>query len=357
MKLAIGGFVGVLALWWVGDSSLHSLWLSKWGFVFFACCIWAVSNLWGTRYKAWIPFLVACSANAALTLFWEPRFKDYSPEFKLGVRAAASEAYLCLLMGLMFFGFCDRRWLRTMQDAFVVVGGLTSLLLLVTLQPNRSFVPFYDNPSMAASLVAVTLFLIPRAWPGYVKFLLWGVGLASILYTKASTPITALLAGWVMVAVIMRQWAPVLFAGLIAGGACLVVPWGELSSDSGRLQIWNTLTTFSHLFDPVFGTGLGSTRFVYPILQGTEATRLFFWIHNDWLQLICELGFLGNVGLTWVAWTWYSTAKGRYDRGVENAQLLAAGAAFSFVMFTNFPWHWPVHAVLGGVLVARGYRG
>ena len=110
------------------------------------------------------------------------------------------------------------------------------------------------------------------------------------------------------------QWVrPVLALGVTLAGAFLVADLvsseqpqtasfamsARPESWQDRLEMWSSAWQM-FVQEPIWGTGLGSFALRYPALRpGSETTTLGYFAHNDYLQLLLELGVVGFV--VWLA--------------------------------------------------------
>jgi hypothetical protein len=79
-------------------------------------------------------------------------------------------------------------------------------------------------------------------------------------------------------------------------------------------------------------------------LQGQETLKNFTWLHNDWLQLVIEGGWVG-FGL-FLACALYVVWHSR-----RRPWLLASWAAVAVTMISQFPLHWFVTQLWMALLV------
>lgn len=127
----------------------------------------------------------------------------------------------------------------------------------------------------------------------------------------------------------------------------------ELESDpsaQGRFAIWaNSLAIFRD--HPVLGVGKGNFQFIYPLYNRRLVKDPSFTVeakaaeaHNDYIQLLAEVGFLGTTAFLW---TLVLLAR-RYWRSMNeelNPPLLAVGLALTAILleaFWDFPFAHPV---------------
>ena len=116
----------------------------------------------------------------------------------------------------------------------------------------------------------------------------------------------------------------------------------------------------------VTGSGLSSYRYVFPIYRSFGGTIAYSWAHNDYLQVLIELGVPGFLLLLWVmgavAFRSYRVRKriaGDSALLHLHAGYLAACVALALHSFTDFSLHLAANAALLSVVVgvAVGLEG
>lgn len=143
-----------------------------------------------------------------------------------------------------------------------------------------------------------------------------------------------------------RAWAVTLFC---VGIGCALYGDFALDSIKARLEFWVN-SGFVWLSAPLIGHGFGSFNFWYPRYDQV-AVSLFPWIppsmgpinfagaaHNEYLQLLCELGTVGFILAMWVVWRPW--------------KLSAASVCLGLLMIEGlieFPMQNPATAFLGAV--------
>jgi O-antigen ligase len=147
--------------------------------------------------------------------------------------------------------------------------------------------------------VAVVLFLA-------IVLSLSGSGFTSCLASLAIMGILrlrgAVRPGW--------RWAAVLAVLLLTAAALIVIPpdpvvarlAGETrGGEGGRPSLWNEAIRLFPSY-PVFGTGLGGFESALFQRAGILHDKVIDYAHNDWLQLLVELGAVGfTIGVALVA--------------------------------------------------------
>ena len=356
-------FLGVLFFWFTGDHSLNSIWLSKWGVVFLAC---GISLTWWTwkisRGLAPLVFTVFLSAWGPL--FWAPRLDGYPLELRLALMESVGGATLLFVLLLVVVSRLKAEALESLEIGFAYLGGIASLMVLLVADDYdvTQWVPLFDNPSLCGSFIAVTMALSFRL-DGPWRMILCGMGLAALAYMRATVPFLA--SGAALCAYALSggfrgvRWTPWgLFAAAgVAPWFLILAPKEGWFSDSGRFSMWGKALDAwrsGDLWTRLLGWGPGTTRVWNPLIQVANGKAIdqgvwHLWIHNDWLQLLLELGIVGAIAVLVASAAWCLRAR-------KDPVILSAGAAYAVVMTFNFPWRWPVHAVLGAVLVARAFR-
>jgi O-antigen ligase len=131
----------------------------------------------------------------------------------------------------------------------------------------------------------------------------------------------------------------------------------EWETERGRTLVWedsvNAIPDFA-----VMGSGLSSYRYVFPIYRSFGGTIAYSWAHNDYLQLLIELGVPGFLLLLWVmvsvtyrSWRVRQTLESRPALMHVHAGYLAAVVALALHSFTDFGLHLAANAALLSVIL------
>lgn len=240
---------------------------------------------------------------------------------------------------------------------------------------------FLNDPNLAANFCALallsTLFLIQKASKKHLYLILFMLGLA--LFISLSRGAVFALAGAVIIYLSLCQYKKLpwgralLIFGLILVFSFLVASV-ILANQSGLsgLSINDRPESLSDRFDmwrsawdmflehPFLGAGLGTFALRYPALRAfTETSSTGFFAHNDYLQLLAELGILGFVAWFVVPVTLLVLAVRSYLRAdskmgtavhclaISAASLVGAHSLFNFVMY-----HPAINVFLGCVFGA-----
>lgn len=155
-----------------------------------------------------------------------------------------------------------------------------------------------------------------------------------------------LLGGWVGLTPVMER-----FAGLER----------ELALENvGRWAIWKDTVALIGKY-PVFGVGLGVFDIAVTSVQSSHVNQFINYAHNDYLQLVAELGFLG-APLLWVpiVWVLILTIRRVHRSGNRFEGAMALGAAGGMLAllthsFTDGNLYIPANALVFSLLLALGY--
>ena len=287
-----------------------------------------VSLIWIKPERDWVTYgLIAFGTYAGLSLLWSPDHAQGISQFvklvtliviclagrQLGARWLPWAAVLSLPI-VIFNGWWGGFGNENFETEFLILlvpwfliapiwVGLPALLVCLGL--------LIDNPSRIEFFVAyglIGLWLARRRW--------WG-GLVA----------------WLALPLFVLAWAPDAVWPLISDS---VLARAELWIDSSYVWLQN----------PIFGTGLGGFNYTYP-LYGSEHLRFFDRTeivfgrhagaaHNDWLQLLAELGVAG-LCLSLIS------LRRVFHSGPAALTVILIG----FEMCLEFPAQMPVTAFLG----------
>jgi len=132
----------------------------------------------------------------------------------------------------------------------------------------------------------------------------------------------------------------------------------EWEEEKGRWSVWRDSLRATGDFWPT-GSGLGSFAYVFPLYRTFGGTLIYLWAHNDYLQLLVELGAPGLLLVLALlgAIVWRATRVRQaiaLDRPLFylHAGYCAAGIAVALHSFTDFGLHMPANTALAAVVTA-----
>lgn len=113
----------------------------------------------------------------------------------------------------------------------------------------------------------------------------------------------------------------------------------EILTGNGRYLMWSQfIQIWNDKLPKVLGTGFGTWEWVGPQLKGSDFMG-YAMLHNDYLQVLFEGGFIGLALFLWVI------GESFYKHG-KNVQFILPAGAFCLAMLSYFP----LHVVAGQVL-------
>lgn len=380
-----------LGVFWVRGGNFDQLWMQRWAVVLISLAGVLAYKIGKNISWGFAPLTFTTLFSGIVPAYW---FNRYDVGFVKNILSATNQAidkdniwavqsvarqdtsracFTFLLLFVVLRSF-HRDTLGRLRMALGVCGIICAInIVMLAAAGGRAdyWVPYFDNPSMGACFIVLSLFAIDANLAiqlhTFGRVAVWAVGLAAVLLTKTSAPLLALAAGGF--AYLVSQWtvaeefqseklrarygrfiylAPVLVAVVFVVGYML--QGSQLWNNNSRFNMWTWFFEFwdrQDLFTHIFGFGTGSSRTFMPLAEvehGME-TGWYFWLHNDWLQILFEQGVAGFVALIIAAGT--LVYKARYTP-CAMAFLFAFGA----IMLVNFPLHWPVHALLLAAVIA-----
>lgn len=342
---------------------------------------WCLLAMTAAFFSLEMLFLVKRSADKYLplaTLFLWVSFNSLVVlEFKPALTAPGIELSqiitiknLCSTVYIEFllFSFALTLGWKTLRAplalGFYIMGLLHAVVLIVDqcvlhLETGTQMIGLLGNRSIGASFTAVWIFYTlyfaeitvdRKQWPPLERRLIQGsslVGVLAVLVSSSGISYGALLVG--AAAFLYRKfkfswaWFPAIIGpGLLLGQ--LVKPqWksylflpGAPPVNGSRYQAWPLFLHFWHdTFPWWLGSGFGTFKLWGPTTQlwyHWQEGKFWLWAHNDWLQILFELGVPGLILALVLAF--------QLLRRTWNApSIFAALVALGVVMLGNYPLH------------------
>ncbi|MBF0471304.1 MAG: O-antigen ligase family protein [Gammaproteobacteria bacterium] len=246
----------ILSIFWSVSFSttfVNSFWLSTLGAGFMVITLYRPSaQQWRDHLSLVIAITVISSLYACYQFIWleaEPR----SVFLNQNNHAALTNIALLFLLSIALL---QRPWRLTP----IIATTITILLFTMFISQSRGAML-----SLAISAVALT-------------FLLW-----------RRVPLRA------AIQLLLLTLFAYLLSELAAGGeiATTVKSFGNSFNEGKvRFDIWHDALQLWHQF-PLLGSGFGSFWLTFPSVRNPETTDYFFYAHNDYLQLLLEVGTIG----------------------------------------------------------------
>jgi hypothetical protein len=302
--------------------------------------------------------------NGAWFWLWEKnRYYSVQPYDQLALRYYTADAIAKLFLILIPIAIV----LQNRQKALQIGGNLAALFCAVNVAmvhmqfflsghwcaPTNTCGGALGNPSMNSTLIVVTMpFVIDYLW-GRSRWIFIALAVGAVFLSKGSVGVGMLAALACLYAVRFRMWKLLALApiSLLAG---LAVFKTHMLNTGTRWQIWEFMigNWWNNPLHYWFGTGLGNfgvfsvnLQMKFKFMDGQWWT----WLHNDWLQFLFELGFIG-LGLAVMV---YLIALSRYIRRGEGREAIAL-VLFGLAMAMNYPLHTSLGCLLGAWLVLVG---
>ena len=152
-------------------------------------------------------------------------------------------------------------------------------------------------------------------------------------------------------------------AALVLGGLLLKIGAHAALDPSGRYEVWklgmeywqtgSLKDTFMGPANPWLGFGLGTTAVLLPYAQeqvGRSVLGGYMWFHNEVLQVLFELGWLGLLSYGVLAFA-------AFRRALSRPYLSSALVGYGVCCLANYPIHMASHAFLGVFLIMQSFKG
>ena len=242
-------------------------------------------------------------------------------------------------------------------------------LLLDRLQRSEKRGPFRGLRSRLVALVALTSDEGARSVTLSAGVAVMGLGLF-LSHSRsgiASAALGILLVSWTSLrrARTARVRSLILGAGVVLGAVVLVTGLERVLSESsrlltaatlveGRLPVWRDCLSIASQF-PLFGTGPGTFRDIYPAYRTMTGELAYDHAHNDALELLVETGLVGSM-LLLLLLLLFGRSVIRALRTVPAPvfpYFLGASAGATALLFheaTDFNLHIPANAIVFSVL-------
>ncbi len=125
----------------------------------------------------------------------------------------------------------------------------------------------------------------------------------------------------------------------------------------GRPHVW--LGTWNAIKDfPLFGTGAGTFRYIFPLYQPADIGNLnFHYAHNDYLQLLLETGLVG-FALLLVSFIGIFVKVIRFYRNGTSIIMAGLVASITYIMIhslVDFNLHIPSNAIMFSVVMGTTF--
>ena len=337
----IYGAVGLLSLaaliFGVSFDPNVGKWLVLYGFCVVAAVWLYVTDPPGSERWVWA-FLI----YAGLSLLWSPDWREGLLRFQN------------IFAVFMVVVFTARTSFNVGFLALAVIAGTA-----VTTFTHPDLYGGFGNENYRADTILIAaplLMYLPRfRWIALVGC---GAFYATIMTGSIIAVVGVLTAALVAFLVLCRSWFSIVFIGAVVANLAVVTRFWEFLPGTSywhRVELWHN-TLLMWLSSPVFGHGIGSFDYVYPVFAErhlwlidrtllSNPVMLATASHSDILQLLAALGVvgfgLGAMVLVHVKWrTWAGVAC-----------LCGLGVAS-----VGFPLQVPSSAIMAGAALGASFR-
>lgn len=303
--------------------------------------------------------LVWAGVNGTFTTELTSRISDGSGGPGMAFMAFSGSTMLAIV-AVVVIVLCDRAIpSRQLSELIVWWGALHSIFMIgdQTIwsdEPIGGTVGLLGNRSIGSSYSAVWTFIALRHRQA---FWLCPLGLIAVVITPSSMGFLGLVAGvaGTMIPFLKpKAWLSVALLALVALVALGPLVDHDMFKAATRYDVWMEALRFQTgggIIQTVIGVGLGSFKvFAHPIVVGIiPPGRTWIWLHNDWLQIMFELGVIG-LGLA--VWSYMQFLALSITRPWLFASFLSFGAA----MIGNYPLHMAAFALTGAWMAREAIR-
>lgn len=292
--------------------------------------IWNIGPLKPSVRLFWIYCLVS-----AIWVFMNPW--QYGEPFQPSLDASSAEAAFQMLVIPFAALACAHQdhLTKTVWRVLAAICVIDSILLWCPWQYGLWNVKSMDTTAIAMMSVAVWDKLYQgRGWQDKIIAILAWFCVLTILFRGKSTGIFVLAAG-LGVDILLRagwRWALGVTAGVLGTGWLYL--GSSLVDDSARFKAWSSfLDWWSYHVNVWFGSGLGTFQWMAPWIN-PGSKQIFYWAHNEYLQLLFEGGIIGCALFGWVMW---DVLKAAWKQRKIEKWMLPACAATAVGCLTQFP--------------------
>lgn len=276
----------------------------------------------------WI-YAALSSTNPAFNIMYNP--KEYlMPIFLTATKVTAAQSLVLILLVPIFVLFIKPNSLKNILKCYFLI---EAILVIFT---GETLTLGWNSFSSTMLSLSVFLFIPSRR---IVDILMLCV---IILGSMMDMSITSVLIYACALTIYLwseykKEVSVVLAAGL---GLFILISPPELTSGNGRYNLWSDLAmAYIDKLPKILGTGLGTWAWIGPQIQGTKDFLGYGMVHNDFVQVLFEMGFVGLFIFFWALF------EAIYNNR-RNLNFLIPVSGFCIAMMTYFP----LHVVPGQVL-------
>jgi hypothetical protein len=283
-----------------------------------------------TRRIGILPALFWWYCLISSVLVWQSPWADSPIQFRLDASSPQGYAIALALPIFIFLldEFCFENQNRPL-DLIIFCGFFIESLLVIFHGYG-----FLNANSFSTGVIAATTPYGMSIWKRNKKamsvYLI--TGLIAIIMAKGATGIIVLAAGLFTYAMFSRYKLEKVTLALIVMGIGFMTQADQLFSPGGRYVAWKSFMGWwwEHA-NHWIGTGVGTFEWYGPWIGSNFPNEIFLWMHNEFLQLLFEGGYIGYVlGMIMLAVA--------LVRSWKRPGLFATLISFSVCCLTQFPF-------------------
>lgn len=242
-------------------------------------------------------------SSALKTTFAQSFWPNFQLEEIVGFESLVQASQVYVILISMFFMLSKKDFMDDIKLVLLSFGILDSIVLSIRWWIGLDPYYLFNNAAIDASYIACCIPMISQILRKHLGDFLYVLLLmafaAPCIFTKTSSGV---LGACLFLALRFGEVKGMLLA---MGSAVLgfILQRDELFNSSGRFNIWTmAMKYWAENVNPFLGSGLGTFQMLGPAIQISDAIKKgqtdatlsgFFWMHNDWLQILFESGIFG----------------------------------------------------------------
>jgi len=288
---------------------------------------------------------VSTLSTVSLLLQWNSKYTIMDQTLILSFQHLSVLSLVSLLMMVAFGLFINKPDRIIVCERALVIGAFISSGVAIA-KFLGMHINAFGNESMNGCYIVMAMPFLKR----HFDERLLGILALGIVCTLSSVPIVAMCI--VMTILYARDVSDYFVAAIIP--AFLFMGVENFSNSTGRFSLWRAVWDwFYNNGSTYLGMGNGTFFMWGPHIQQHASVNIgnwFVWAHNDYLQILLELGWTGllSVCVMIIYLIRYS---------LNRKYLVAALAGYLCMSGFNFMVHLPIHAAVGVLLTVSIFHG
>lgn len=255
---------------------------------------WKVGKKWGKLIGAATFYFF----SSAIAIFMNP-LMPYNFVFPLKIHVSvgfvSGQAFALGLLIFLFVAFSSKKLIAKSFEYLKYIAVANAVVACLIPGPYNGGL-FWGNTFDVTFATLFIPFMFDQMRKGsYLNTSLFGLTVGAAIYVGSITPFLMILGACVF----YFPRGKLMNIALAASGlvVALVASYYYTKHAAGhaseRLVVWERVTRlFLETFNPILGTGTGTYRIVGPVMQ-QDQTNVFYFVHNEFLQVFIEQGIVG----------------------------------------------------------------